>query len=128
MPAAAAGNPDTSHFGEAGIAVVLDMEAVDSLQLNIDAHTVKWSILDTPKIKLKEDMVRAVAFDRVMVYPPDSSRQGLLFSLEQLMAQLPKVNNRHSMPVSFGPHACALCCCACFHCVHVFCIMVSKRH
>jgi DNA-directed RNA polymerase III subunit RPC1 len=71
--------------------VVLDMEAIAALQLAIDAHTVKWSILDTPKMKLKPDAIRAVSIDTLLVVPPDASRQGLLFGLEQLMAALPKV-------------------------------------
>jgi DNA-directed RNA polymerase III subunit RPC1 len=67
------------------------MEAIAALQLAIDAHTVKWSILDTPKMKLKPDAIRAVSIDTLLVVPPDASRQGLLFGLEQLMAALPKV-------------------------------------
>jgi hypothetical protein len=78
-------------LGEAHIQVRLDMEAIAALQLAIDAHTVKWSILDTPKMKLKPDAIRAVSIDTLLVVPPDASRQGLLFGLEQLMAALPKV-------------------------------------
>ncbi|GIL99158.1 hypothetical protein Vretimale_4372 [Volvox reticuliferus] len=77
--------------GEAVISIRLDMTAIDALQLDIDGHTVKHSILGTPKLKLKEVHVRPVAQDKVLVYPPDSSRQGLLFCLEQLLAKLPKV-------------------------------------
>ena len=36
-----------------------------SLQLGIDGHTVKWSILAHPRIKLREEHVRAVAVDKV---------------------------------------------------------------
>ncbi|WIA12568.1 hypothetical protein OEZ85_006229 [Tetradesmus obliquus] len=78
-------------LGEAAIQVTLDMQAIAALQLAIDAHTVKWAILGAPKMKLKPDAIRAVAIDTLLVSPPDASRQGLLFGLEQLMAALPKV-------------------------------------
>jgi len=43
-------------------------------QLAIDAHTVKYSIITTPKMKLKPDAVRVVAADTLLVSPPDTSR------------------------------------------------------
>lgn len=43
-------------------------------QLEIDAHTVKHSIITTPKMKLKPDAVRVVTCDTLVVSPPDSSR------------------------------------------------------
>eukprot|EP00197_Chlamydomonas_leiostraca_P012021 CAMPEP_0202861128 /NCGR_PEP_ID=MMETSP1391-20130828/2625_1 /ASSEMBLY_ACC=CAM_ASM_000867 /TAXON_ID=1034604 /ORGANISM="Chlamydomonas leiostraca, Strain SAG 11-49" /LENGTH=1424 /DNA_ID=CAMNT_0049540457 /DNA_START=102 /DNA_END=4376 /DNA_ORIENTATION=+ len=77
--------------GEAAISVRLDMETVDALQLDMDATTVKLAILAHPRIKLKEQHVRAVAVDKVLVMPPDDSKQGLLFNLQQLLGVLPKV-------------------------------------
>lgn len=79
-------------MGGADIVIKLDMDAIGALQLAIDSHTVKWSILDTPKLKLKADAVRAVAADTLLVSAPDTSRMGLLFGLEQLMSQLPRVS------------------------------------
>lgn len=79
-------------MGSAEIVIKLHMEAIKALQLAIDSHTVKWSILDTPKLKLKADAVRAVAADTLLVSAPDMSRMGLLFGLEQLMSTLPKVS------------------------------------
>ncbi|KXZ56345.1 hypothetical protein GPECTOR_1g305 [Gonium pectorale] len=76
--------------GEAVISIRLDMAAIEALQLDVDGHTVKYSILAHPKLKLKDAHVRAVAQDKVLVYPPDASRQGLLFCLENLLGQLPK--------------------------------------
>ncbi|KAG2499255.1 hypothetical protein HYH03_002834 [Edaphochlamys debaryana] len=78
-------------YGEACISIRLDMNAIEALQLDVDGHTVKHSILAAPKLKLKETHVRAVAQDKVLVYPPDASRQGLLFCLEGLLGKLPKV-------------------------------------
>jgi hypothetical protein len=40
-----------------------------------------------------------VAEDKLFVYPPDDTRQGLLFSLEQLLTILPKVSSRGSAAV-----------------------------
>lgn len=55
----------SSTPGQAFISIRLDMEAVNALQLGIDGHTVKWSILAHSRIKLKEEHVRAVAVDKV---------------------------------------------------------------
>ena len=40
----------------ASIVITLDMEIIQAAQLSIDAHIVKESILQTPKIKLKEQV------------------------------------------------------------------------
>ncbi|GAX79763.1 hypothetical protein CEUSTIGMA_g7204.t1 [Chlamydomonas eustigma] len=77
--------------GQAFISIRLDMEAVEALQLGIDGHTLKWSILSHPRIKLKEEHVRAVAIDKVVVTGSDQNRQELLFNLEHLLQMLPKV-------------------------------------
>jgi DNA-directed RNA polymerase III subunit RPC1 len=58
--------------------------------------THRAAILAHPRIKLKEQHVRPVAEDKLFVYPPDDTRQGLLFSLEQLLTILPKVSYRGS--------------------------------
>src|SRR5438105_1958369 len=44
---------------ECFLSVKLDMSAIEKLQLNIDAHTVVKSILDTKKIKLKNGVIQA---------------------------------------------------------------------
>lgn len=41
------------------------MVAIDALQLHIDATSVKWSIIDHPKLKLKAEHVRVHALDQV---------------------------------------------------------------
>lgn len=80
-----------AQLGDAHVLVQLNNDAIGDLQLAIDAHTVKYSIITTPKMKLKPDAVRVVAADTLLVSPPDTSSTKLLFSLEQLMAALPKV-------------------------------------
>jgi hypothetical protein len=86
-----AGETDSMRQGEACVSIRLDMEAIDALQLDIDSQTVKWSILGTPRIKLKEQHVRCVGHDKLLVLPPDESRAALLFQLEALLLSLPKV-------------------------------------
>ncbi|KAJ9527506.1 hypothetical protein QJQ45_025764, partial [Haematococcus lacustris] len=76
---------------EAAISVRLDMAVIQALQLEIDANVVKDAILAHPRIKLKEQHVRPVAVDKLLVYAPDDSRQALLFSMEALLLALPKV-------------------------------------
>eukprot|EP00798_Chlamydomonas_sp_ICE-L_P002152 gene2152-18202_t len=86
------GAPGTGNVhGQASISIRLDMAAVDALQLGLDGHVVKQAILNHPRIKLKEEHVRAVAEDKVIVYPPDIGRQQMLFTMEALIAVLPKV-------------------------------------
>ncbi|KAG1674569.1 hypothetical protein FOA52_001818, partial [Chlamydomonas sp. UWO 241] len=77
--------------GQAFISIRLDMAAVDALQLNVDGHTVKWSILAHPRMKLKDHHVKAVAQDKVVINAPDENRQELLFNLEQLLQVMPNV-------------------------------------
>ncbi len=65
---ASSGQEGSSHPGQAFISIRLDMQAFESLQLGVDGHSVKWSILSHPRIKLKEEHVRAVAVDKVGVW------------------------------------------------------------
>lgn len=53
----------------------------------------RWSILAHPRTKLKEQHVRAIAVDKLFVFSPDDSKQGLMFTLQHLMGILPKVRN-----------------------------------
>ena len=76
---------------QAFISIRLDMSAIESLQLEIDAHSVRRNILAHPRIKLREDSVHVEAVDKITILSPDSHRQELLFSLENLLQILPKV-------------------------------------
>ena len=53
--------------GEAAIYIRLDMAAIDALQLHVDATSVKWSIVEHPKLKLKAEHVRVHTIDQVNV-------------------------------------------------------------
>lgn len=76
------------------------------LQLDVDAHTVKRSLIAAPKLKLREAHVRAVSAHEVLVTPPEEKDakkrsgeeraggrggMGLLFQLEALLVALPRV-------------------------------------
>lgn len=52
----------------ASIAITLDMETIQVSQLCIDAYTVKQSILQTPKIKLKEQVRKVVFLVQLLIY------------------------------------------------------------
>jgi hypothetical protein len=43
------------------------MVAIEALQLHIDATSVKWSIIEHPKLKLKAEHVRVTTLDQVRV-------------------------------------------------------------
>jgi hypothetical protein len=79
------------------------MAAIDALQLDIDSQTVKWSILGTPRIKLKEQHVRCAGHDKLLVFPTDDSRTALLFQLEALLLSLPKVGGARCWPAAGPP-------------------------
>lgn len=61
LPLRNTGREGSAIQGQAFISIRLDIEAVDALQLDIDGHSVKFSILSHPRIKLKEQHVRALA-------------------------------------------------------------------
>lgn len=78
--------------GLAHISIALDRSAIAALQLSIDAAAVKWAILDTPKLKLKPECVAVQGGWSLSVVPGEAAAKvGLLFSLEALLAALPKV-------------------------------------
>ncbi|KAI3749969.1 hypothetical protein L2E82_20592 [Cichorium intybus] len=75
----------------ASIIISLDKATLGALYLsNINAHTVKDSILKTPKIKLKDTHVNVVDDYKLEVIPP-SDRNRLYFDLHWLRNRLPTV-------------------------------------
>eukprot|EP00232_Nephroselmis_pyriformis_P008411 CAMPEP_0182876754 /NCGR_PEP_ID=MMETSP0034_2-20130328/14327_1 /TAXON_ID=156128 /ORGANISM="Nephroselmis pyriformis, Strain CCMP717" /LENGTH=1384 /DNA_ID=CAMNT_0025009559 /DNA_START=143 /DNA_END=4294 /DNA_ORIENTATION=- len=78
--------------GECYVAVRLDSYTVENLQLDVNAWSVKDSIVAAPKLKLKDKHVRVVGPDQLMVFPPDNGKEnGLYFALQSLRITLPKV-------------------------------------
>lgn len=76
---------------EACIIVKLDTERIEAMQMKINAYSVKQSILQHPKIKLKEEHVVIMGFNELKVHSPESDRYKLQFQLHSLKAMLPKV-------------------------------------
>nr|XP_009800353.1 PREDICTED: DNA-directed RNA polymerase III subunit rpc1 [Nicotiana sylvestris]XP_009800354.1 PREDICTED: DNA-directed RNA polymerase III subunit rpc1 [Nicotiana sylvestris] len=74
----------------ASIAITLDMETIQVSQLCIDAYTVKQSILQTPKIKLKEQQVKVLNPRKLEVFP-QANKDKLHFELHRLKNKLPAV-------------------------------------
>jgi len=75
---------------ECYIAIKLDRAAIDALQLVVTADTVVQAILGDKTLKLKGG-VTAKGEDLIRVYPPETSKQRLLFSLHSLRDKLPQV-------------------------------------
>ncbi|PIN09447.1 RNA polymerase III, large subunit [Handroanthus impetiginosus] len=74
----------------ASIVITLDMKRIQGAQLSVDAYTVKESILQTPKMKLKEQQVK-VLNPRKLVVVLQADRSKLHFELHGLKSKLCKV-------------------------------------
>ncbi|XP_075113086.1 DNA-directed RNA polymerase III subunit 1-like [Nicotiana tabacum] len=74
----------------ASIAITLDMETIQVSQLCIDAYIVKQPILQTPKIKLKEQQVKVLNPRKLEVFP-QANKDKLHFELHRLKNKLPFV-------------------------------------
>ena len=80
---------------ECYLAIKLDMNAIEALQLSIHAETVVRAILETKKLKLKTG-VRAKGNDIVRIYPPvaggsSAGDESMLYALQKIKALLPGV-------------------------------------
>ncbi|KAK8361606.1 hypothetical protein V6Z12_A03G049800 [Gossypium hirsutum] len=74
----------------ASVVISLDMERIQDAQLHIDANVVKESILQTPKLKLKEQHVKVLDVKKLEVVPP-ADRSRIHFELHSLKNLLPLV-------------------------------------
>ncbi|EOY20721.1 DNA-directed RNA polymerase [Theobroma cacao] len=74
----------------ASVVITLDMEIILDAELYIDANIVKESILQTPKIKLKEQHVKVLDGRKLEVVPP-ADRSQIHFELHSLKNLLPLV-------------------------------------
>ncbi|KAL4297038.1 hypothetical protein GQ457_12G029390 [Hibiscus cannabinus] len=74
----------------ASVVISLDMERIQDAQLYIDANVVKESILQTPKLKLKEQHVKVLDVKKLEVVPP-ADRSKIHFELHALKNLLPMV-------------------------------------
>lgn len=77
--------------GQAFLSVKLDMKRIESLQLDISAYTVAEAILVTPKMKLKQQHLRVLDHEKLVIFPPEADRMKLYFAMHILRNMLPKV-------------------------------------
>ncbi|GMN24465.1 hypothetical protein TIFTF001_000572 [Ficus carica] len=75
----------------ASVFITLDMDRIQDAQLSIDANAVQDAILQTPRIKLKQEHVRVLDFKKLEILPYESDRSKLHFHLHNLRAMLPKI-------------------------------------
>ncbi|KAH9700993.1 DNA-directed RNA polymerase III subunit 1 [Citrus sinensis] len=74
----------------ASIVIALDMETIQDAHLCINADIVKESIVQTPKIKLKQQHIKVLDFRKLEIFPPvDKSK--IHFELYSLKNVLPMV-------------------------------------
>jgi DNA-directed RNA polymerase III subunit RPC1 len=80
-------------FGNNGcyLRVKLDLETIESLKLELNAELVKVALLEKGKLKLKEKHILVEGKDSLRIDSPESSREKLYFSLQELKTKLPRV-------------------------------------
>ncbi|CAI8603101.1 unnamed protein product [Vicia faba] len=74
----------------AAILISLDMKIIEDAHLNIDANTVKQSILQSG-LKLKSENIKVLDMKKLQVDPRVASRSEILFQLNNLKNLLPLV-------------------------------------
>ncbi|XP_073156936.1 DNA-directed RNA polymerase III subunit 1-like isoform X2 [Henckelia pumila] len=75
---------------KASIVIKLDVKRLLDSQLSIDAYTVKESILRTPKMKLKEQQVKVLNPQKLVVFL-QADRSTLQFEFQGFLKKLSKV-------------------------------------
>eukprot|EP01133_Synstelium_polycarpum_P012623 gene12623-14818_t len=73
------------------LTVKIDKLFIDSQQLDIDAESVRRSILNTKVLKLKEKHLSIKGDDKIKIIPTDLSKEMMLYSLQFLKNNLPAV-------------------------------------
>ena len=82
-------SPDSCY-----IKVKLDKEYIQSSHLEISIHNVRDALLLNKKklnLKLKENHIIIKNDTKLVIYPPETDRDNLYFSLESLMKNLPEI-------------------------------------
>ncbi|XP_074555847.1 LOW QUALITY PROTEIN: DNA-directed RNA polymerase III subunit 1-like [Curcuma longa] len=77
--------------GQPYISIKLDMDLIEALHMGITAESVRHSILNHRKIKLKEEHVSSVSHEKLKIYTREVDRRNLQFELHNLKSMLPKV-------------------------------------
>ncbi|XP_065849011.1 DNA-directed RNA polymerase III subunit 1 isoform X2 [Euphorbia lathyris] len=74
----------------ASVMITLDMQLIQEAQLSLDAETVRESILQTPRIKLKPQHIRVLDVRKLEVIP-QGDREKVHFELHNLKNMLPSL-------------------------------------
>ncbi|CAD7700847.1 unnamed protein product [Ostreobium quekettii] len=77
--------------GDVYVSVVLDLTTISKLQLEVDAYTVRDSILDHAKLKLGPPNVHAESVDFLTIHASEGSGKELLLELYRIEQMLPHV-------------------------------------
>ncbi|KAJ7520459.1 hypothetical protein O6H91_19G006700 [Diphasiastrum complanatum] len=77
--------------GQAFVSIKLDMKRVEALQLDISAYTVAESIMKVSKLKVKQQHLRVLDHEKLIIFTPETDRLKLHFALRSLQSMLPKV-------------------------------------
>ncbi|KAG2670256.1 hypothetical protein I3760_14G077300 [Carya illinoinensis] len=75
----------------ASLVVKLDVERIRDVQLCIDANIVKESIIQTPKLKLKNEHIKVLDVGKLEILSPETDKSKIHFHLHSLKNLLPMV-------------------------------------
>ncbi|XP_058109982.1 DNA-directed RNA polymerase III subunit 1 isoform X4 [Magnolia sinica] len=70
------------------VSVKLDKAKIEDLQMKISAYTVAQSILQHPKIKLKQQHIEILSPQKLKLFPPEADKYTLRFKLDSLKKML----------------------------------------
>ncbi|KAK8921953.1 DNA-directed RNA polymerase II subunit RPB1 [Platanthera zijinensis] len=73
------------------LSVVLDMERIEDLQIKISSESVRYSILNHPRIGLKPEHVRTVGSQKLRIFQPNVGKSKLRFQQYSMRRLLQKV-------------------------------------
>ncbi|XP_064391551.1 DNA-directed RNA polymerase III subunit RPC1-like isoform X2 [Halichondria panicea] len=73
------------------VKICLDINRIQLLKLEINTWTVQFALCSAPKLKIKQKHVSIRSRAVMYVYPPESNKTSLYYSLQALKLQLPSV-------------------------------------
>ncbi|KAJ1564401.1 DNA-directed RNA polymerase III subunit RPC1, partial [Nowakowskiella sp. JEL0078] len=76
---------------ECAILVKIDTDSLRKLQLEVDLHSIKWSIVSAPKLKISEARVNIIQPDIVKVKIDIKDEKHAFYALQALKRTLPKI-------------------------------------
>lgn len=73
------------------ILVKLAMDRIKLLKLEVDVDSIRFAICNTRKLKLKPQQVTALSKSELCIFPSESSKSSLHYTMQQLKSDLPNV-------------------------------------